>query len=85
MDIPETRALISVLIDSSLYLSLSLKERTSLSLKLLTSYPFLFASKGYASRETGVRNMNSVREASMSALKIRLRAYEMECKRGING
>ncbi|MGD0883674.1 MAG: hypothetical protein ABSA46_02150 [Thermodesulfovibrionales bacterium] len=47
MDRQKIRFLISTLIDSSLYLTMPLKDRMSLLSQLTRSYPALFISEGF--------------------------------------
>jgi hypothetical protein len=53
MDQLKAKALISILIDSPLYLTLSLEERNSLLLRLAASYPCLFSAQGTDSGNKG--------------------------------
>ncbi len=49
----KVRELISILMDSSLYLTLPLKERRSLLVKLAADYPFLVEGEGEQTEVVG--------------------------------
>lgn len=64
MTMHETKKLLSILMESPLYLTLSLKERRSLLTRVAKSYPFIIADKdeetevGYESSWAGIIHEN---------------------------
>ena len=60
----EIKNLVSILMESPLYLTLPVEERLSLITRLTGSYPFLFEDKndemeiGYESSWAGIRNIH---------------------------